>query len=208
MQDPLPAVTEAEASGETAAIFADFRALLGVSMVNLIWRHLATIPGALPWAWAALRGLGRGTAVVDAAAMLGRPIFLRWLLDEVVDMARTALIPLALLVVAISAACVHWQGWPTIITVITAAAATFNAINRLRSFFRVNWGDKDLPARRAACEKLLDGRTRARQLQLGTTPMPASLRAALRRLVRHYEAVVRRDEGQLKTVERRWRGWQ
>ena len=160
------------------------------------------------WAWAALRGLGRGTAVVDAAAMLGRPIFLRWLLDEVVDMARTALIPLALLVVAISAACVHWQGWPTIITVITAAAATFNAIVKLRSFFRVNWGDKDLPARQAAYKKLRVGLERARKLQrkLGTTPMPASLRAVLRR--RHYEAVVGRDEEQLNAVELRWHGWQ
>ena len=30
-----------------AAIFADIRETLGVEVVNLIWRHLATIPGAL-----------------------------------------------------------------------------------------------------------------------------------------------------------------
>ena len=44
MSDPVAAVTEAEASGETAEIFADIRAVYGVSVVNLIWRHLATFP--------------------------------------------------------------------------------------------------------------------------------------------------------------------
>jgi len=73
MQDPLPAVTEAEASGETAAIFADFRAVLGVSTVNLIWRHLATIPGALPWAWGALRPAYADGRLATAAAALRVP---------------------------------------------------------------------------------------------------------------------------------------
>ncbi|MBN8901614.1 MAG: hypothetical protein BGO51_17980 [Rhodospirillales bacterium 69-11] len=55
MADPIPAVAEAAATGEIAAIFADIRAVYRVGVVNLIWRHLATIDGALPWAWAALR---------------------------------------------------------------------------------------------------------------------------------------------------------
>lgn len=55
--DPVPAIGEAEASGDTAALFADIRATLGVGVVNLIWRHIATIPGALPWAWSAVRPL-------------------------------------------------------------------------------------------------------------------------------------------------------
>jgi hypothetical protein len=55
MSDPVPAITEAAATGETAAIFADIRQVLGVDVVNLIWRHLATIDGALPWAWGTLR---------------------------------------------------------------------------------------------------------------------------------------------------------
>jgi hypothetical protein len=54
MSDPLPAITEAAA---IAAIFADIRQVLGVDVVNLIWRHLATVDGALPWAWQALRPL-------------------------------------------------------------------------------------------------------------------------------------------------------
>ena len=53
--DPVPAITEAAATGETAAIFADLRATLGVNVVNLIWRHIATFPGALPWAWASVK---------------------------------------------------------------------------------------------------------------------------------------------------------
>ncbi len=53
--DPVPAVTEAAATGETAEIFADLRATLGVNVVNLIWRHFATLPGALPWAWATVK---------------------------------------------------------------------------------------------------------------------------------------------------------
>jgi len=55
MSDPFPAVAEAAAAGETAALFADIRATVGVRVVNLVWRHLATIDGALPWAWAAVK---------------------------------------------------------------------------------------------------------------------------------------------------------
>ena len=55
MGDPVPAIAEAAATGETAIIFADLRATLGVNVVNLIWRHIATFPGALQWAWASVR---------------------------------------------------------------------------------------------------------------------------------------------------------
>ena len=53
--DPVPAIAEAAASGETAMLFADLRATLGVNVVNLIWRHIATFPGALHWAWATVK---------------------------------------------------------------------------------------------------------------------------------------------------------
>ena len=53
--DPVEAITEKEASGEIAEFYEDIRSVLGVPVVNLIWRHLATIPGALPWAWESLR---------------------------------------------------------------------------------------------------------------------------------------------------------
>ncbi|MBP6769893.1 MAG: hypothetical protein KA171_19085 [Reyranella sp.] len=57
MSDPLPAITEAEASGEIADLFADIRTTVGVRVVNLVWRHLATMEGALPWAWVAVKPL-------------------------------------------------------------------------------------------------------------------------------------------------------
>src|ERR1700704_1674982 len=55
--DPVPAIAEAAASGETAAVFADLRATLGVKVVNLVWRHIATFPGALLWAWESVKPL-------------------------------------------------------------------------------------------------------------------------------------------------------
>src|SRR5260370_37121737 len=68
MSDPVPAITEAAATGEIAAIFADIRLVLGVDVVNLIWRHLATIPGALRWSWRALRPLYADGTIAEAAA--------------------------------------------------------------------------------------------------------------------------------------------
>ena len=55
--DPMPAIREADARGEIALIFADLRATLDVPFVNLIWRHIAAIPGGLPWTWALVRPL-------------------------------------------------------------------------------------------------------------------------------------------------------
>ncbi len=70
MNDPVAAIAEAEATGEVAALYADIRAVYGVSVVNLVWRHLATIPGALPWAWETVRPLYLdGTIARQAAAL-------------------------------------------------------------------------------------------------------------------------------------------
>jgi hypothetical protein len=55
MSDPIPAVTEAGATGEIADIFADIRHVYQVGVVNLVWRHLATFPGALPWVWQSVK---------------------------------------------------------------------------------------------------------------------------------------------------------
>jgi hypothetical protein len=53
-----------------------------VSAVNLIWRHLATIPGALPWVWTTIRPLyADGTVGRDATALragLSLPEFPAW----------------------------------------------------------------------------------------------------------------------------------
>lgn len=70
MDDPVPAIAEDAATGETATLFAEIRATLGVGVVNLIWRHLATIPGALPWAWGALGPRYRDGSLARAASGL------------------------------------------------------------------------------------------------------------------------------------------
>ena len=52
--DPVPSIREADATGDIAVLYDDIRATLGVPVVNLIWRHLAVLPGGLSWAWATL----------------------------------------------------------------------------------------------------------------------------------------------------------
>jgi len=68
--DPVTAITEDQASGEIAQLYEDIRRSLGVPVVNLIWRHLATIPGALPWAWNSLKPLYASGAITNAAVSL------------------------------------------------------------------------------------------------------------------------------------------
>ena len=53
----VSAISEDEATGETAEIFGDIRTTLGNGVVNLIWRHIATIEDALPWVWQAVKPL-------------------------------------------------------------------------------------------------------------------------------------------------------
>jgi hypothetical protein len=67
--DSVPSIAEAAASGEIAAIYADIRSTLGTSVVNLIWRNLATLPGALSWTWSTLRPLYVGAAAPHAEAV-------------------------------------------------------------------------------------------------------------------------------------------
>jgi len=55
--DPVPAISEDDATDEVAELYADIRKTLGVPLVNLIWRNLATIPGALAWAWLSVKPL-------------------------------------------------------------------------------------------------------------------------------------------------------
>ncbi|MCS3474173.1 hypothetical protein [Bradyrhizobium elkanii] len=64
--DPVPAITEQGATGVVAEIFADIRGTLDVEVVNLIWRHLATMPGALEWVWGSLKPLYQGPAIGPA----------------------------------------------------------------------------------------------------------------------------------------------
>jgi hypothetical protein len=70
MSDPVPAITESAATGEIAEIFADIRQVYRVGVVNLIWRHLATFPQALPWVWQSIRPLYVDGTIEREAAVL------------------------------------------------------------------------------------------------------------------------------------------
>lgn len=72
--DPIAAVREAEATGEVAAVFADLRATLGLPFVNLIWRHLATMPDMLEWVWALTKPIYASGELIDAAETLRKEI--------------------------------------------------------------------------------------------------------------------------------------
>ena len=50
----LAELSETDATGEIAGIFAEVRQLWGVPYVSAIQRHLATRPGFLEWAWEAV----------------------------------------------------------------------------------------------------------------------------------------------------------
>jgi hypothetical protein len=67
--ESVPSVLESAATGEIAEIYADIRATLGTSVVNLVWRNLATLPGALPWVWSTIRPLYLGGAEENAQAV-------------------------------------------------------------------------------------------------------------------------------------------
>ena len=48
-------IAEAEATGEVALVYEEIRRTYAVPYVSSLFRHLATYPGLLPWAWQALR---------------------------------------------------------------------------------------------------------------------------------------------------------
>jgi hypothetical protein len=68
-KESVPSILESEATGKVAEIYADIREVLGTSIVNLIWRHLATMPGALEWTWSTARQLYVGPAPEYAEAV-------------------------------------------------------------------------------------------------------------------------------------------
>ena len=51
----LPEVPERDAPPEIATIYDEMRRFTRLPLVNLIYRHFATMPGALPWVWGVLR---------------------------------------------------------------------------------------------------------------------------------------------------------
>ena len=66
----FPEVHPLNASPEIAAIYADIRAVSGLAMVNLIWRHFAALPGIIDWAWKGVRPLVASQELVEARKRL------------------------------------------------------------------------------------------------------------------------------------------
>jgi hypothetical protein len=66
----IPEISEAAADLRTRALYDDIKRVTGVPVVNLVYRHLATLPGALPYAWRVLRdGYATGEVAARAAAL-------------------------------------------------------------------------------------------------------------------------------------------
>ncbi|MGI9522684.1 MAG: hypothetical protein ACR2PG_13650 [Hyphomicrobiaceae bacterium] len=63
----IPEVREIEASAKLAAIYEDIKAASGLPQVNLIYRHLATVPGMLPKTWEILGPLYHGGHIAEAS---------------------------------------------------------------------------------------------------------------------------------------------
>jgi hypothetical protein len=68
-KESVPSILESDATGKVAEIYSDIRQVLGTSIVNLIWRNLATIPGALEWTWFTAKPLYLGPAPGYAEAV-------------------------------------------------------------------------------------------------------------------------------------------
>ena len=128
MAESVPSVLESDARGDIADIYADIRKVLGTSVVNLIWRNLATMPGALEWTWSTVRPLYLGDAPLHAEAVRATIALPDWpafsadtLLAAGVDEAEQALIrnvldsyqyTNALALVVLSALLAHYEPRP------------------------------------------------------------------------------------------------
>ncbi|HVF64229.1 MAG TPA: hypothetical protein VNE58_09570 [Casimicrobiaceae bacterium] len=70
----LAELAERDATGERAAIYAELKRLGGVPMVALIFRHLATLPGALEWTWGAIGPAWRSGRLQETAWHIARSV--------------------------------------------------------------------------------------------------------------------------------------
>lgn len=83
----LPELPEREVTGEKASIYAEMKRLGGVPMVALIFRHLATLPGALEWTWNAIGPAWRTGRLQETAWRISREAPL----EPIAAMPRAAL---------------------------------------------------------------------------------------------------------------------
>ncbi|MGE4218757.1 MAG: hypothetical protein AB7G39_04850 [Alphaproteobacteria bacterium] len=68
----VPEIPEGRADSATRAIYAEIKAASGTPLVNLVYRHFATLDGMLPWTWTTIRDGLTVDALVGSAACLPR----------------------------------------------------------------------------------------------------------------------------------------
>lgn len=80
--ESIPSTPEHLAIGETAELYQEIKDTLRVPVVNLVWRHLATIDGALGLVWKCIKPLyldgGLDVAADSLRSMGGLPKLPRW----------------------------------------------------------------------------------------------------------------------------------
>jgi hypothetical protein len=89
--DSINTISEKEAAPNVAAIFKDIKETLGVPFVNLIWRHLATIPGGLAMTWSLAKPLYASKILNASARALRRETTLAQTLTPWPESVRAAL---------------------------------------------------------------------------------------------------------------------
>lgn len=70
----LPELPEAQATGPIAEIYDEIRRFSGVAYVSSLQRYLATLPGVLEWAWAALRPAMQSGTIPETGWRLAQDI--------------------------------------------------------------------------------------------------------------------------------------
>ena len=103
----LAELPEDQATGRIAGIYAEIRRFSGVPYVSSLQRHLATFPGMLEWAWAALRPAMVAGAIQEAG----------WRLAGMARLPPAAPVPAATLF--------EWEIDAASLAAIRAAAETF-----------------------------------------------------------------------------------
>ena len=89
--DSIPTVSEKDTAPDVVKIFTDIKETLGVPFVNLIWRHLATIPGGLAMTWSLAKPLYSSKILNESARALRRQTALVQTLSPWPESVRAAL---------------------------------------------------------------------------------------------------------------------
>jgi hypothetical protein len=67
---PFSELIESEAPPEISLVYDELRTAIGIPVVNLIWRHLASLPDVLSWAWTTVRPVTGSTILAEGINQL------------------------------------------------------------------------------------------------------------------------------------------